>query len=150
MLYSSACENAIRAMTFLAQRPAERRTPLAEIAAAEDLPHPFLGKVSGRLVRAGLLRSARGPMGGFVLARPASEISLLDIRAALDGTEDLEACAVGLDPCSDDTPCPLHETWKSLRTALKEYLKRTTLADMAEGVARKRALIAAKQGADRA
>lgn len=142
MLYSSSCEYAIRAMTYLAGKPPGRRVPLAEIAEAQELPRPFLGKLLQDLVRAGLLSSARGPTGGYSLAYPPQRISLLEVKDAIEGTEDLERCAVGLDPCSDDTPCPLHDTFKPLRRAIRAYLEETTLEDLARGLARKRALLA--------
>jgi DNA-binding IscR family transcriptional regulator len=47
-------------------------------------------------------------------------------------------CAVGLERCSDDSPCPLHDTWKDLRTQFMNYLEATTLSDMAAAVTRKK------------
>lgn len=145
MLYSSGCEYAIRAMTHLASRPPGRLIPLAEISEAQDLPPAFLAKLLRDLARAGLVRSARGPTGGYALAYPPEEVSLLEIREAIEGTVDLERCAVGLDPCSDTTPCPLHDTFKPLRQAIRRYLEETTLDDLARGLARKRALLAERK-----
>jgi Rrf2 family protein len=141
MLYSGRCEYAVRALTYLAQQPANGFTLLAKITEAEDLPRAFAGKILQDLVRAGLLRSARGPTGGYALALPSADISLLQIVQSIDGTADLDRCAVGLNPCSDDMPCPLHDTWKPLRTEIKQYLEETTLLDLAAGVSRKRKLI---------
>jgi len=142
MLYSGSCEYAIRALTFLAQRPTGKLTLLGDIAEAEGIPRAFLAKVLQDLVREGLLRSARGPTGGYALGDSPERITLYDIRRAVDGAEDVERCAVGLDPCSDDTPCPLHDTYKPLRAAIESYLQETTIADLARGIWEKRALIA--------
>ena len=142
MLYSLSCEYAIRALTYLAQRPAGKLTLLGEIAEAEGIPRAFLAKVLQDLVREGLLRSARGPAGGYALADSPENTSLYEIRRAVDGVEDLERCAVGLDPCTDDTPCPLHEMYKPLKAAIERYLRQTTVADLARGIWEKRALIA--------
>lgn len=142
MLYSSGCEYAIRALTYLAGRPPGRHASLAEIAGAQELPQPFLGKLLQDLVRAGMVKSARGPTGGYALAYPADEITLLDVKDAIEGTEDLERCAVGLDPCSDETPCPLHDAFKPLRQTIRHYLEETTLEDLSRGLARKQALLA--------
>ncbi|MFW5904928.1 MAG: RrF2 family transcriptional regulator [bacterium] len=147
MIYSSACEYAIRAASYLALRhdpEAEDRgglIRLQDIAEAEELPPPFLSSILHRLVSAALLRSARGPTGGYGLARPPDEITLLDVKAAVDGLHDLEGCAVGLDRCSDEMPCPLHDTWKPIRERIRSYLTDTTLADMAQALERKRELI---------
>lgn len=145
MLYSSGTEYAIRALTHLARRPAEWRTQLREISESEDIPQAFLGKILHDLVRAGILDSTRGPGGGYALARPPAEISLLQVRAVLEGTSDLERCAVGLEPCSDETPCPLHETFKPLRQAIRSYLEETTVQDLADGLREKKARLASRR-----
>lgn len=141
MIYSSACEYAIRAASYLAFRHDDEGAlvKLRDIAEAEGLPPPFLSSILQRLVTAGLLRSARGPTGGYGLQRPPDRITLLDIKAAVDGTAELEACAVGLDACSDEMPCPLHDTWKPIRQQIRAYLEGTTLQDMASALEEKRA-----------
>jgi len=141
MIYSTACEYAIRALTVLAEGPPEDWVLRATIADAGGLPAPFLGKILNDLVRAGLLASVRGRGGGYRLARAAEEIHLSDIRAAIDGTADLDSCAVGLDPCSDETPCPLHDDFKRVRETIRDYLTSTTLAQVARGRREKTALI---------
>jgi Rrf2 family protein len=138
MLYSSACEYAIRALTHLALEESElasvRMRSVKEIAERERIPQPFLGKIFQTLVRAGLVFSSKGPYGGFALARPSTTITLYEIRSIVDGTGDLERCAIGLPTCSDDSPCPHHPEWKGLRRQIKEYLQKTTLHDIAEAV----------------
>ncbi|TVR66773.1 MAG: Rrf2 family transcriptional regulator [Gemmatimonadales bacterium] len=139
MIYSSACEYAIRAATHLARRyrDSPEMVKLRDIAEAEGLPSPFLSTILTRLVDAGILGSARGPTGGYYLQRPPAEISLFEIRHAMDGSADLESCAVGLAVCSDTSPCPLHETWKPIREGIRRYLESTTLESMAAAVERK-------------
>jgi Rrf2 family protein len=142
MLYSTACGYAIRALTQLAGQPPEGFRQLRDIARAEAIPVAFLGKILQDLVRAGLLRSSKGPGGGYALARRPAAISLLAVTAVIDGTAELEGCASGLGRCSDDMPCPQHERFKPLRVAIKRYLATTTVADMAQALAEKRALLA--------
>jgi len=141
MIHSSACEYAIRAMTYIAGFEPGTRLLARDISAHEKIPGPFLGKIFQTLVRAGLLKSSKGPGGGFALAHDPTTISLLDIYRAIDGTTYLEACAVGLARCSDDMPCPLHERWKPIRERIRNYLEATSLADMASATRRKRALL---------
>jgi Rrf2 family transcriptional regulator, iron-sulfur cluster assembly transcription factor len=142
MLYSSACGYAIRALTFLAEQPTTVLCQLRDIAVAESIPAAFLGKILQDLVHARLLRSSKGPRGGYALARRATAITLLDIKAAIDGIADLESCASGFGRCSDDMPCPQHERFKPLRVAMRRYLATTTVADMARALAEKRVLLA--------
>jgi Rrf2 family transcriptional regulator, iron-sulfur cluster assembly transcription factor len=140
MLWSSACDYAIRAAAHLARDPGGL-VQLRDIAGDEGLPAPFVAKVLQSLVRAGILRSVKGPRGGYGLARPPRDITLLMVRSAVDGTADLEACAVGLGPCSTQMPCPLHDAFRPTREAIRRYLETTTLAHMSSAIARKRALL---------
>ncbi len=149
MLYSSACEYAIRALTHLAEQPSGSFVQLRDVAAAGEIPAAFLGKIFQDLVRARLLRSAKGPHGGYALARPPEAVSLLEVKDAIDGTADLERCAVGLVRCSDEMPCPQHEIFKPLRKAIRQYLAGTTLADMAKAAAQKRLQIARERALER-
>ena len=141
MIHSSACEYAIRAMTYVAGFEPGTRLLARDISAHEKIPGPFLGKIFQTLVRAGLLKSSKGPGGGFALARDPETISLYDIYRAIDGTTYLEACAVGLARCSDEVPCPLHERWKPIRERIRNYLEATSLADMASATRKKRATL---------
>lgn len=92
MFLSRAQEVALAALPLLDRRgPAAKGRGVRELAAETKLPAPFLAKVLQRLVGRGLLRSKRGRSGGFVLGRPASEITLADVVLALEGKDDLEA-----------------------------------------------------------
>jgi Rrf2 family transcriptional regulator, iron-sulfur cluster assembly transcription factor len=142
MIHSSACEYAIRALTYMAGFEPGTRLLARNVAAHERVPGPFLGKIFQTLVRADLLASNKGPGGGFWLARDPATITLFDIYRAIDGTTYLDGCAVGLARCSDETPCPLHERWKPVRERIRNYLQTTTLADMAEATRKKRESLA--------
>ncbi len=134
MLYSSASEYAIRALTRLALGQAGRPSPVKELAEREGIPQYFLGKVFQALARAGILSSMRGPHGGFALARPASHITLYEIVQAIDGADSLKRCVIGLASCNDRHPCPHHYRWKPVRDRIEEYLRGTTLADLAHAL----------------
>ena len=139
MLYSKPCEYAIRSLAYLAAsaRPEARAD---QIARAAGLPLPILAKILQELVRKGLLESRRGPGGGFRLARRPELITLRDVVAAVDGLDQFAECAVGLEECSDATPCPLHDKWKPVRAHFLEFLEATTLDVMAQSFTRKKQL----------
>ena len=141
MLYSKTCEHAIRALAYLAARPLGQLCLVDEIAEAEDMPRPFTSKILRDLVRAGVLTSSRGPGGGYAMARDPEEVSLLEIMQIIDGADRVDRCAVGLDLCNEYAPCPLHDKFQPLRVAIRAYLEGTTLAEMAGGLKRKRALL---------
>ena len=137
VFWSSGCEYAIRACVHLAGQP-DSLVPLKDLTREESIPAPFVGKILQSLVRAGILRSVKGPRGGYGLARRPDEITLFTVTGAVDGTTHLETCALGLGHCSDEVTCPLHDAFKPLRRSIRDYLESTTLADLVAALTRKR------------
>ena len=131
MIFSSPTEYAIRGLSEMAIRGDEQRVMLDELVAGTNLPRDFMAKVFQRLVHAGLLRSSKGRGGGFTLARPAHQITMMQIVEAIEGPQLLDRCVVGLEKCHDHMPCPQHDLYKPIRQRLKDYLHTTTLADLA-------------------
>ena len=131
MLFSHAAEYAVRAMTFLATQPAGKLTGAREISQAEQIPMAFLWKILQTLARRKLIRSFKGLRGGYELAYPADQITLNMILMATDSGDLLENCVLGLPQCSEENACPLHHTWKEIRTSLAAMLEQNTLSDLA-------------------
>ena len=141
MIYSRPCEYALRALTYITVNSDSELIRTQEIAEAEGLPAPFLAKLLQQLARSGILVSVKGPKGGFGLARPPKEISLLEVVTAIDGEDGFMRCAMGLAECTDTAPCPLHDTWKPLRDQILDYMAGRSLANLAEAITRKKELI---------
>ena len=131
MIFSNPTEYAIRGLSELAIRGEDKPVLLDELVKGTDLPRDFLAKVFQKLVRGGVLKSAKGRGGGFRLARPASEVMLIHIVESIDGPQMLDTCVVGLERCNDQMPCPQHDLYKPIRQRLKDYLTTTSLADLA-------------------
>lgn len=129
-MLSRSSEYAIRALTFLARQNDGRHHLSRDMAEELGLPAPFLGKVLQPLVTRGVLHSQRGRSGGFRLARPAHEVTLIEIVDAQETLGPAETCLLGQSECSDATACPLHTYWKAASGAFRERLVRTTLADL--------------------
>jgi Rrf2 family iron-sulfur cluster assembly transcriptional regulator len=130
MIYSKPCMHGLRAVLYIASRNVESPVRGEDIAREEDLPQPFLSKILKILSSRNILHSVRGPGGGFRLARTSDEISLLDIVEAIDGLSQFDECALGWKTCQDDNPCPLHNSWKDMRQGLREYLAKSSVADL--------------------
>jgi Rrf2 family protein len=126
------------------RRPGELES-LSRLAAESGTPPAALAQILHRLRRAGLLQARRGPSGGMRLARPASEISVLEVVRAVDGTGLEGRCILGFPACGDATPCPAHPVWKNARAMLEARLESRSLADLARSVARKNAAVAARR-----
>lgn len=132
-MFSKACEYGIKAMLFIAQKDKEsKRISLKDIAGEIHSPEAFTAKILQKLSRQGLLQSMKGPAGGFVLGSPAQKISLADIVSAIDGDSIYKGCALGLEQCSEEKPCPLHWKFKAIRDDLGNMLEETSLAETSE------------------
>jgi Rrf2 family protein len=150
VIFSNPSEYAIRALSELVlmshdstPSTGSRRAGyvmLDKLTEQASLPREFLAKIFRQLVENGILTSAKGPGGGFALARPAHDISLLNVIEAIDGGHDIDGCVVGLARCTDHMPCPQHDLFKPIRQRLRAYLSTTTLADTAASLKEKKAL----------
>ncbi len=135
MLFSKGCTYAIRAALLVSvkeTRDGRKFIPIHELSDELDLSFHFLTKIMQVLTEARIMESFRGPKGGIGLARPAQEITLVDVIAAVDGMTLFTECALGLPGCGEKTPCPLHASWAKRREDLKQMFETTTLASLAK------------------
>jgi Rrf2 family protein len=102
-----------------------------DVAVWIGAPGPYLSKVFHALGKAQLVATKRGRNGGVILMRPAREITLDSISAAMDGEEWQASCLLGLATCSDERACPVHTFWSEERKRILAELQHTTLADVA-------------------
>ena len=129
-LFSRPCSYALRAVTYLAAQPVGKLTGKKEIAQGESIPSAFLSKVLLSLCHNHVLRSRKGLRGGYELAVPAGQITLLTVVRAVGG-EPFQECLLEDRPCSSTHPCELHESWAVVRGHLLEYFEKLTAADLA-------------------
>ncbi|MCX7805162.1 MAG: Rrf2 family transcriptional regulator [Planctomycetota bacterium] len=128
---SEAAALALHAMTMLAEQGEGRHLSTKEMAAKLKASAAHLAKVLQRLEKAELVASIRGPKGGFVLGKDASEIRLLDIYEAIEGRISPTRCLFGEPVCSR-SGCILGETIKSASEAIIARMADTRLSDVQE------------------
>ena len=121
----------IRVLTHLARLPAGTRLTAAELAAASHAPESLVAKLLQRLVAARLAASRRGFDGGFALARPPREVTVLDIVTALEGPLRLNVCVDPGSACEDGPTCAARGVWTRAQAALSAALSGTTLEELA-------------------
>jgi len=127
-------EYAIRGIIYLAQQPPGRVSLISEIAAAADVPQTFLAKIFQSFAKLGLVTSSRGTGGGFVLARPASAITLREVVEAVEGPIVPNRCLLG-SPCDRaGHPCLVHGIWRTVQTEVVRVLDGVTIETLARGV----------------
>ncbi len=126
---------AVMAMVELAAREAaapegRRQVSLAEIATAQHISLAYLEQLFGPLRRSGLVASARGPGGGYRLARPAPEISIAEIVDAADEPIHATRCEEGGPGCLAGQRCLTHDLWAELGDHIRLFLAGVSLADV--------------------
>ena len=110
-MLSTTSDYALRAILVLAQAKDDRPMRADEIARATGSPPNYLAKTLNALAKAGLVTSARGPFGGFVLAVPAAELSLAHIIDCFDEPRPQTKCLLGTVACDPARPCAAHQRW---------------------------------------
>jgi Rrf2 family protein len=110
-----------------------------DIAEQENIPRHYLAKILQQLAAHGLVRSTKGPGGGFALVSDPEKLTVQEIVNILEPGQATRTCILGLDECNDDAPCPLHEHWSELRDRFFVNLDEMTLAQMATVILQKRA-----------
>lgn len=143
MLYSKGTEYAIRSLAWMAKQNGNRAQRVEDIARLAEVPAPFLAKTFQKLAKDGVLWSVKGPSGGYVLARPPSQLSLLEIVSSIDGLYDMDGCILGKGKCSDTNSCPIHKKWLATKKGILEFLRTATIADIALSLKKNKA---AKKG----
>ena len=141
---SQGVEWAIHCCTVLAGLPPERTLPSARLAEYHEVPPAYLAKHLQALSAAGIVESVPGPRGGYRLARPAAEITVLDVVLAVDGDEPAFVCTeirqCGPAACADASayskPCGIARLMWAAEDAWRRALRERTIADLLGDVLR--------------
>lgn len=123
----------LRAVIHLAMASDNKPVTINSIADCETVSSEFLEQIFFKLKRAGLIRSIRGPGGGFVLARDATDISVKDILDAVGETGGLTPCTLRRKAlCTRTEVCPAHEIWTGLFDRIDDYFEGISLKEIVE------------------
>lgn len=126
----------LRALVFLAGRPPGTYSGVAVLAEAVGAPPNYLGKLLQGLTRQDVVRSRKGAGGGFALGQPAERISLAAALEPIENFDRWQGCLLGRPHCSDRDACPVHAAWAPVRDQYLEFLRTTSLAQLAENPGR--------------
>lgn len=122
---------AVRAMIALAASPVGDWSSVPRIATEMSIPERFLPRVMRDLAEAGLVEARTGRSGGYRLARPAADVTLLDVIDAVEPQDDDRRCVLRGIPCGVDGRCIVHDAFAGARDAHRDRLAATTLASVA-------------------
>ena len=129
MAVSRSTDYAARIVLFLATQEEGALVSIAEIATSRLLP--VVRRIVSRLAEAGILRTARGGRGGVALSRSASEISLGDVLAAMEGSTCPSPCVEDAGNCPFGNSCPVRGAWAGAAEILDDYLHKIRFSELA-------------------
>ena len=139
MILSNTCKYGLRAVIYLAINTKDgEKIGIKKISGDLDIPSPFLGKILQTLAKKKILNSTKGPHGGFGLARPPEDITMLDVVQIIDGDEIFDICVLSLKSCKssehNNAPCPLHKKFHPIREQIFNLFKNETIADLSKDI----------------
>lgn len=121
---------AVRAMISVGRRYEKDLRQARQISMEMHIPYKTLTLILAELVAEELLVATHGPTGGYRLARPPGDISLLDIVEAAEGPATFDHCVLRDGPCDWEETCPVHDTWARTQDALIRELAATSLEEI--------------------
>ena len=135
-MFSKACEYGIKASIYIALQSIQgERVSLKKIAKEINSPEAFTAKILLQLAKIDIIKSSKGPSGGFEIPKDKIDtIMLADIVFAIDGNSIYEGCALGFNICNATKPCPIHDKFVNVREELKRMLQNTSLYELATGL----------------
>lgn len=129
MWLSSTAQQSVHAVLCIAGSADEGPVRVDEIAAVMNCPRNYLSKTLHILTRAGVLRSERGPKGGFRLSTRPERLTIAQIVAPFEPVGE-RRCLVGRPTCGDAHPCAAHNRWKKVADQIEDFFKKTTVAQL--------------------
>src|SRR6476619_6203577 len=137
MMLSAGVEWGVHVCTLLAVLPSDAALPAARLAEYHGVPSEYLAKHLQALARADVLETVKGARGGYRLARPAAEITVLDVVEAIDGDESAFRCSeirrrgpVAMPAREYVKPCGIHQAFTRADEVWRAELAQTTIADL--------------------
>ena len=140
MIFTTKAEYGVRLLIQLGLQGTEHPTSLKAVAEAENLPLAYLERIAALLKKTGLVVATRGAHGGYVLARPAQEITMDAVVLALEGAiapmdcfvDDRDELRVLCSHTTDGEHCATKLLWTRVQMGVIKSLQRTTLAELVE------------------
>ena len=131
MNFSASTTHALRATAWLAAHAGEEAVLGRELARKLKISPDYLSKVLATLARSGVLHAVRGARGGYRLARAPERIKLVEVVSPFEGKRARSGCLLHPDrPCRDSGACSAHRSWGGVNQAYRDFLDRTTVADI--------------------
>ncbi len=131
MFLSKSFGYALRGILYIAvMQDEKRKVQIDEIATKLAVPKHFLGKIMQQIVKAGLLRSTKGPYGGFCLSAETLATPVIRLVEITDGMEQFSMCVLNFKYCNGLNPCPFHFEMEEIKGNYLSLFTRNTFGDL--------------------
>jgi len=144
-MFSRSCEYALQAILYITLHSQNGNSVgLKQISKSQKVPLHFLSKILQQLVKHKILKSVKGPNGGFSLNASPAKLRLIKIVQIIDGLDMFDRCGIGLKKCSDETPCPIHFEYKKVKEKIRSVLTEKTLIELVQDVEKGQSIVTYK------
>lgn len=134
-MLSKTCKNAIKAVIYLSSKfESGENAGIKEIAEYINASEHTVGKILQTLVKQDVIKSLKGPTGGFYISVEQQKQPIINIVEAIDGKQVFTSCGLGLSKCSASHPCPIHNDYKQARDLLEKLFREKNVQDLCEPV----------------
>lgn len=134
-MLSVSCKAAIKAVIFLGSKlESGEKSGIKEIAEFINENEHTVGKILQKLVKHQIIKSIKGPNGGFFISEKQKKQAVINIVEAIDGKDVFKQCGLGLSKCSETRPCPFHNDFKPVRELFKKMCAEKRVVDLYQDV----------------
>jgi len=134
-MLSNTCKTAIKAVIYLSSKfDTEENAGIKEIAEYINANEHTVGKILQTLVKQNVIKSMKGPSGGFYISKEQQKQPIINIVEAIDGKQIFKSCGLGLSKCSSSHPCPIHDNYKEARDIIGNLFRQKKVLDLCEPV----------------
>lgn len=134
-MFSKSTEYALRAAIFIASNAsAEKKVSIKMVAEGIGAPLHFTAKILQQLTKkdTGIISSVTGPAGGLFISEKAKNLPAITIIKLMGDMKVIESCILGLPKCSDASPCPMHNSYKTIRQHIIKMFAEKTIGELAD------------------
>ena len=134
-MLSKTCKSAIKAVVYLCSKYGSgENASIKEVADVINASEHTVGKLLQTLVKQDIIKSLKGPTGGFYISKAQQNQPIINIVEAIDGKEIFKECGLGLSQCSAKHPCPIHNGYKEVRESLEKLFREKNVLSLCEPV----------------
>ena len=134
-MISNTCKTAIKAVIFLCSKfGVKENASIKEVAEFINANEHTVGKILQTLVKQNVIKSQKGPTGGFYISKEQRKQPIINIVEAIDGKQVFKNCGLGLSKCSSAHPCPIHYDYSKARDLIEKLFREKNVLNLCEPV----------------